>query len=113
MVLYFRPSFACFTGRAGVVLVRKGWKYDAITAEKLLKDDTRPPVVYVRSFKDDAQIILAPGLRRWFSMAVAWTVAVSVEQELAAIMNRLGPLVAIGKPGSHCPSGRGATLCQR
>lgn len=42
--------FAVFA-RAGVVLIRRGWKHDAIGAEKLLEQDTRRPVVYVRSSK--------------------------------------------------------------
>ena len=91
------------SARAGVVLIRRGWKYDAIAAEKLLEQDTRPPVVYVRSFKDDSQIILASGIRRWLSMVFAWTAAISAEQELAIIMNRVGPVVAIGKPGEPLP----------
>jgi hypothetical protein len=89
--------------RAGVVLIRRGWKYDAIGAEKLLEQDTRPPVVYIRSFKDDRQIILASGIRRWLSTVFAWTTAISAEQELAIIMNRVGPVVAIGKPGEPLP----------
>jgi hypothetical protein len=89
--------------RAGVVLIRRGWKYDAIGAEKLLEQDTRPPVVYIRSFKDDRQIILASGIRRWLSIVFAWATAISAEQELAMIMNRVGPVVAIGKPGEPLP----------
>jgi hypothetical protein len=89
--------------RTGVVLVRRGWKYNAIGAEKLLEQDTHPPVVYVRSFKDDSQIILASGIRRWLSIVFAWATAISAEQELAMIMNRVGPVVAIGKPGEPLP----------
>lgn len=103
-VIYF-IALALFVvaARAGVVLIRRGWKYDAIGAEKLLEQDTRPPVVYIRSFKDDHQIILASGIRRWLSMVFAWATAISAEQELAMIMNRVGPVVAIGKPGEPLP----------
>src|SRR5271166_3807580 len=36
--------------RSGVVLVRTGWKYEAASAEQLVKEDPRPPVLYLRSF---------------------------------------------------------------
>lgn len=66
--------------RAGVILFRKGWKYDAIPAALLIEQDTRRPVVYIRSFKIDDRI--AP--------AFNWSAAFSMEQELAIIMNRVG-----------------------
>jgi hypothetical protein len=36
-------AFFVFAGRAGVVLLRRGWKYDAIPAEKLLEQDNGHP----------------------------------------------------------------------
>lgn len=90
-------------GRIGVLVARRGWKYDAVSAEALLERDTRPPVVYIRSFMDDHQIMPASGVRRWLAEVFAWTVAVSAEQELSIIMSRVGPVVAIGKPGEPLP----------
>lgn len=91
-----------YMARTGVVLFRKGWKYEALPAERLLQEDARAPVVYIRSFKDDSKFLLNPGLARWRSVMM-WTVAVTAEQELAAIMNRVGPVVAIGQPGELLP----------
>jgi TM2 domain-containing membrane protein YozV len=89
--------------RSGIVQLRRGWKYDAVPAEKLLEEDPRPPVVYIRSFKDDDKIILGSRLRRWYSTVFGYLTAITMEQELAIIMNRVGPVVAIGKPGELLP----------
>ncbi|HWH77245.1 MAG TPA: TM2 domain-containing protein, partial [Candidatus Binatus sp.] len=85
-------------------LVRTGWKYDAVSAEQALAEDHRAPVVYVRSFRDDQRLVIVNSrIRRWFAALFEYMVAISPEQELAMIMNRIGPLVAIGKPGEPLP----------
>ena len=57
----------------------------------------------MRSFKDDDKIILGSGFRRWIQYVLVYLTAVSVEQELAFIMNRVGPVIAIGQPGELLP----------
>lgn len=96
-------AFFVFAGRAGVALLRRGWKYDAIPAEKLFEQDKRPPIVYIRSFKDDNKIIVTSSRARSLFSVFQWAAAISVEQELAMIMNRVGPVVAIGKPRESLP----------
>jgi TM2 domain-containing membrane protein YozV len=91
-----------FVAWSAIVLLRRGWKYDALPADKVIQQDKRPPVVYIRSFKDDGKLLPGGWRARWFSV-VNWTTAVSVEQELAIIMERVGPVVAIGKPGELLP----------
>jgi hypothetical protein len=86
----------------GVVLVRTGWKYDVRGARDVLASDTRPPVIYLRSFRDDVRSPIGGGFGIWLKV-VTWFLPVSFEQELAAIMNRLGPFVAVGKPGERLP----------
>jgi len=111
-----------FFARKGINFIRTGWKYEVVSAEEVLKKDPRPPVVYIRSFKDDQA--LTPDVNRsskwfprlltkWFSRLLTWTVAVSIEQELAFIMNRVGPVVAIGKPGEQLPELGAARLYAR
>ena len=92
-----------FIARSGVLLLRRGWKYDATPAEKLLERDRRPPVVYIRSFKDDDKIMLGSSRVRRLLTPLAFTAAITPEQELAIIMNRAGPVVAIGRPGEALP----------
>ncbi len=91
--------------RMGIQLLRSGWKYDAESAAQLLATDARPPVIYLRSFEADGEILLWPG-GFWRKAATAcfdYLAAYSPEQELAEILNRVGPVIAIGKPGEPLP----------
>jgi TM2 domain-containing membrane protein YozV len=100
------PALALFviSARRGINLLRTGWRYEVVSADNALKRDGRPPVVYIRSFKDDSVVIADTSRsRKWYANVLAWTAAVSIEQELAFIMNRIGPVVAIGKPGEPLP----------
>jgi hypothetical protein len=86
----------------GILLVRTGWKHDVRGAHDVLATDTRPPVIYLRSFQDDVRSPIGGGFGLWLKVLM-WFQPISFEQELAAIMNRLGPFVAIGKPGEKLP----------
>jgi hypothetical protein len=86
----------------GILLVRTGWKHDVRGARDVLATDTRPPVIYLRSFQDDVRSPIGGGFGIWLKV-VMWFLPVSFEQELAAIMNRLGPFVAVGRPGEKLP----------
>jgi len=88
----------------GVQLLRSGWKYDVVSAEQLLAIDPRPPVLYLRSFEADSKIILRPdGFWNKATMLFDYLVTFSPEQELAEILNQVGPVIAIGKPGEPLP----------
>jgi phosphate/sulfate permease len=101
------PTLAVFliVARAGFQLLRSGWKYDVVSAEQLLASDPRPPVVYMRSFEADSEIRLRSD-RFWSKAATilfGYAVTFSPEQELAEILNRVGPVIAIGRPGELLP----------
>ena len=101
------PALIAFVivARLGIVSLRTGWKYEARSAADVRRTDPRPPVLYLRSFRDDAQIILTTS-DSLFQRALAganYTAAISPEQELAMIMGRVGPVIAIGKPGEPLP----------
>jgi TM2 domain-containing membrane protein YozV len=93
------------SARVGFQLLRSGWKYDVVTADQLLAADPRPPVVYLRSFEADREIFLRPDgfWKRAMTVFVDYAVTFSPEQELAEILNRVGPVIAIGKPGEPLP----------
>lgn len=99
------PVIALFVvvAKKGIIFLRTGWKYEIVSAEEALKRDDRSPVVYIRSFKDDPVIVAATSRAGKWYRHIQWTAAVSIEQELAFIMNRVGPVVAIGKPGEPLP----------
>jgi len=61
-----------------------------MTAEELLKHDTRPHVLYLRSFKDDETT------SRLLNLS-------SEEQEFALTMLEIGPFITFGEPGEEFP----------
>ncbi len=68
-----------------------------------MRRDERPPVVYVRSFSSDDELHGVEGPLSRVYKGLHYTAAVSPEQEMAWIMDRAGPVVAIGKPGERLP----------
>ena len=89
---------------AGIQRFRSGWRHEARTAEEVLAADPRKPVLYLRSFTVDDQLLLStPGRWAWLARLFTYTATVGPEQELAFIMEQVGPVVAIGKPGERLP----------
>lgn len=87
----------------GVSVLRRGWRHEAASADEALRDDPREPVLYLRAFADDGQMMMerdAIGIARMIGNHI---VAASPEQELAIILRRVGPVLAIGKPGEVLP----------
>jgi hypothetical protein len=84
-------------------LWRRSRQYGALSATDAMARDGRPPVVYLRSFHDDGEAAIegaAGALARRVSRVFA---RVTPEQEIATILKRIGPVVAIGKPGEPLP----------
>lgn len=66
-------------------------------ADEVLASDSRPPVLYLRSFDED------PVTERWPRMNLnTWDVKTE-EQHLAAALESIGPPVAVGLPGERLP----------
>jgi hypothetical protein len=100
------PALVAFVvvARQGILLVRTGWKYEATSADEVLRRDPRPPVVYLRSFRNDAEVVVATrGAMARATRALNYLAAISPEQELAMLLARVGPVVAIGRPGEPLP----------
>jgi TM2 domain-containing membrane protein YozV len=90
--------------RWGIAGFRSGWKYDARSAEEALARDPRPPVLYLRSFEADPQMVVTGHSRAARAAGLlSYATSVSPEQELAFILERVGPVIAIGKPGERLP----------
>jgi TM2 domain-containing membrane protein YozV len=96
--------------RFGIVLFRTGWKYDALSADEARARDSRPPVVYLRSFRQDDEVTLIAGGRIARAMQplvqLVYPLAIAganPEQELALMLHRVGPVIAIGQPGESLP----------
>jgi hypothetical protein len=82
-------------GLAGAWMFRRGKRHLAPTVQELLAADPRPPVLYLRMFRDDA-VAAMPG-------GVAWLPALSEEEQLVRALAPVGPVVAIGRPGERLP----------
>ncbi|HYJ89499.1 MAG TPA: hypothetical protein VEW46_25785 [Pyrinomonadaceae bacterium] len=79
----------------GVVIVDKAQLVRRpADARTLLRDDTRPPVLYLRAFRNaGADTIRTP-------LNSAKSSSTTDEQRLAVVMNQVGPFVAISETGS-------------
>lgn len=89
-------AVAFVAGSLGAWLFRLGKQMSTLTAEELLASDHRAPVLYLRSFRDEDQTASD------ISGRLA-TMPSSEEEVLAAVMNEMGPFVAIGRPGEDLP----------
>ena len=80
---------------AGVLCFKRAKQIVSLSLRQKLAEDDRPPVLYLRSFKAERR--------------AAWTTSFTVrgvtteEEQLAEVINRVGPLVAIGAPGEKLP----------
>jgi hypothetical protein len=97
-------ALGTLVSRAGHKYYKMGTKLSSPSAEDSIAKDPRPPVVYLRSFLDDSlasreepRFEMAGGalVESWFSP--------TEEQELAKIMNQIGPFIAIGNPSEELP----------
>jgi len=67
---------------------------NSILSNRLAHDD-RAPVLYLRSFQDDP-VMAETGF-------VGVPLLNTVEEQIAAVMNEIGPFTAVGKPGEPLP----------
>ena len=92
-VLFFISGFA--VAWLGFLCLRRAQQYEAPSANKVLAEDPRAPVLYLRSFEDDSRVA-----RR---IEVSGFALGNEESVIAEIFNTVGPLIAIGKPGEVIP----------
>jgi hypothetical protein len=79
-----------------------GRRRSAPAAIDVLRRDPSPSVVYLRSFRDDGRRLEERALHE-LGNALFSIIGRTVEQRLAAILRRVGPVVAIGRPGEDLP----------
>ncbi len=91
-----------------VTLIRRSRRHLAVSAEEAMRDDPRPPVLYLRSFKSDKRAARLDfgGFGPWFwlwpagiyAMAREWRGS-SEEEYWSAALAEIGPPIALGAPG--------------
>lgn len=95
----FKQGAKIFAAMGAIAIGYLGKKLTTRSANELLRKDPRPPVLYLRSFGvDDDQV--NEKLRGAF-----WKeTRLSVEEQMASELHRIGPVVAIGRPGERLPT---------
>lgn len=88
---------------AALWLYRRSRQHEARSAAKSMADDPRPPVLYLRSFQDDGRMLLTDQGGAVAQKLFGAFTPTSAEEELASTLERIGPVVAIGKPGEPLP----------
>ncbi len=95
----------------GVGCYRLGRKLKAESAEEILARDPRPPVLYLRSFHTDAKAATTVKEPRIpFTPQLGIGGLGTEEEQLAMVLDRIGPCVAIGQPGELLPTKLGAPV---
>lgn len=102
LVLYF-PIIFCF------YLIKLGCGFTQPLADEVLKKDSRAPILYLRQFKDDKDLIRYPAgkMRTFDKLSIpTW------QDEIAQTLSKLGPFIALGDPKKHLPdSGPARKFC--
>jgi hypothetical protein len=79
---------AFFIGYGLFFLHQHGERHLAPSADEVMSDDPRPPILYLRSFEDENVDLGSVS---------------GVEGTLAQVMDEVGPFVAVGRPGDQLP----------
>jgi hypothetical protein len=86
----------------GIACLKRARKHKTVAAQQLIARDTRPPVLYLRPFRDDSTAGRVVG--GGHLLLSGWTLGFSTEEEqMGAVLNAIGPFIAIGKPGEKLP----------
>jgi TM2 domain-containing protein len=92
-----------YLARSAILLFRSSWRFEAPTAAETLAADDRAPVLYLRSFAVDDELLVAGNWYARLLNRLRYTDSVSPEQELAWALARVGPVFAISRPGERRP----------
>ena len=94
---------SCIVGLAAVAvglfgrhLAMTGRKQAAAITAREVVNDTRAPVVYLRSFSDDGKVAEAHVVEGFIQLSTE-------EEQFAKVLRRIGPFIAIGDPREKLP----------
>ena len=85
----------------GQWMIVRSKRLEQPTIEQAQKNDLRPPVLYLRSFQADSK----DERRRWLNLIFRSKDGVhsSTEEELTELVTKIGPVIAVGRPGEKLP----------
>lgn len=110
LLAFVNPLLAILPIYAAYLLLRRSKKHSVARGESVLQNDTRAPVVYLRSFKDEE--LESSSLYRFKNLAASdktWLAATvpnnSVQEQdaLGYLFRNIGPYIALGRPGEKLP----------
>jgi hypothetical protein len=84
-----------------VLVVRRGLRMRASAGDRVLGDDDRAPIVYLRSFTADGTVLENPLSSRVRSSL--WARYITQEERLERTLRKVGPFVAVGDPTESLP----------
>ena len=82
----------------GIRLINKGRQLRAALESVSASEDTRPPVLYLRAFGDDAKLASPPQLAQINPFVIS-----TGEENFVEALQGIGPVIAIGRPGEVLP----------
>ncbi|MGB8028131.1 MAG: hypothetical protein WCF30_00575 [Terracidiphilus sp.] len=103
-VALFFPLGVLLAAAAIFLFISPGLRRLQPSVEELMAADSRPPVVFLRSYRDEA--MMQPVARQAPTASGTLFLRASrgrVEVGLVSGLNRIGPVIAIGKPGEKLP----------
>jgi hypothetical protein len=88
-------------GLVGWLLMRRGERLLALSGDEAIEQDRRPPVLYLRAFRDEAATRRSRTRVGHASINVDYSLG--EEECLREELTKIGPFVAIGHPGDPLP----------
>lgn len=103
VVGFLVAMIAAILGVIGSRLYRLGKQYAARERAAKTLEDPRPPVLYLRAFRDDT--LTSSALESEHPAPWSSTLdLVTQEERLAKALNPIGPFIALGRPGERLPT---------
>jgi hypothetical protein len=105
------PGVLLFSGIIGAAVATfsclrfLGRRLARVSLAQLSEIDNRPPVLFLRSFLDDQVELPSPSRSLWHRLVAIGNPTSTLDHLLLEETTRLGPVVAIGIPGSPPPFG--------
>lgn len=97
-IVFLLGIISVFAGAVAAVL---GELLDRKSALQLLREDTRKPIVYLRSFKGESAGLFERIIRFCLFFGSSVGSRFTFEEDLARVLSKAGPFVAMGKPGER------------
>jgi hypothetical protein len=90
-------------GSLGFAINKMGRSMTALRAREAVRADSRPPVLFLRSFDDDEMFLDGQDPLKADVWSLLGSSRLSLEELVAGAFSGFGPMVTIGRPGKNSP----------